>query len=537
MNRRAFLRGGTLLAGGLFLPAFSGRRAWAQAASDRPRPFNFDALVDRARAMADAPYDPPLQPDPEIVQLIDYQRHGELKFNTDVARYSGQPDTGEARGYPLEFFHLGMYATKPVQMFAVEDGMASEIHYDPALFDMPPDNPARLLSPDAGFAGFRLQEWYTEDDWKTQDWVAFQGASYFRAIGAAGQYGLSARGIAIDAALSDRPEEFPDFREFYIEQVPGSDPDTPVIVCALLDGPSVTGAYRFSIVRGLDRTSGVTMEIEAQIFLRKDVQRLGLMPITSMFWYGEYGRNRLIDWRPEVHDSDGLSMWTGTGERIWRPLNNPDGTRVSAYMDDNPQGFGLSQRDRSFENYLDGVFYDRRPSLWVEPLKPLGRGTIQLLEIPTDDEIHDNIGAFWVPEAPAVKGNAYDLHYRLHWQNDEPYPATNIAQTRATRIGRGGQPGHPRPPGVYHFAVEFDRPEVMRKIPYGVMPEVVVTSSHGTISRTFALPMPNGNVWQANFDLALDRGQLADLRMYLAMNGEPLTETWMYQFKPDWAFG
>ncbi|WP_233192693.1 glucan biosynthesis protein [Acidimangrovimonas sediminis] len=523
------MRGATALAGAMILPASA---ALAQSA---PRAFSFDALVARARKMATEPYHPPLMPDPKIVQQIDYARHGEIVFRTDKAPFSGQPGTGKEKGYPLEFFPLGKYAPKRVRMFLVEAGQATEVPYSTDFFDMPADNPARKLPHNAGFAGFRLQEWYTAGDWTHQDWAAFQGASYFRAIGADGQYGQSARGIVVNAALDNKPEEFPDFTEFYIEEAPGASPDTPVTVCALLDGPSVSGAYRFRMTRGLDRKKGVIMEIEARVFLRTDVDRLGLMPLTSMFWFGEYGRDRLQDWRPEVHDSDGLSMWAGSGERIWRPLNNPDVTRISAFADDNPRGFGLMQRDRNFDHYQDGVFYDRRPSVWIEPVKPLGKGEIQLMEIPTNDEINDNIGAFWVPAGKAAKGNSYDLHYRLHWQNTCPVPATNIAQAVETRIGRGGQPGKPRPPHVYHFAVEFDRPSVMKQIPFGVFPEVVVSTSTGKISRTFSRPVPNGNIWRANFDLELMPGQIADLRMYLALHGTPLTETWLYQFRPDWA--
>lgn len=526
MNRRTFLQGATFLTGALILPS-----AAALAAPDA-QPFSYDALIARAQKMAGGAYVPPLMPDPAVVQQINYARHGELVFRTQKALFSGQPDTGKEQGYPLEFFPLGMYAPKRVQMFLVEDGMASEIRYSPDLFDMPADNPARQLPSDAGFAGFRLQEWYQTEDWVRQDWVAFQGASYFRAIGADGQYGLSARGIVLNAA-SALPEEFPDFREFYIAQEPGSTPDTPVTVCALLDGPSVTGAYRFRMTRGLDRSKGVVMEIEAKVFLRADVERLGLVPLTSMFWFGEYGKGRMQDWRPEVHDSDGLAMWTGAGERIWRPLNNPDETRISAFADENPRGFGLLQRDRTFDHFLDGVFYDRRPSLWVEPITPLGKGAIELMEIPTDDEINDNIGAFWVPEGPALKGASYDLHYRLYWLSDEPFPATNIARTIATRIGRGGQPGHERPANVHHFAVEFDRPSVMTQIPYGVFPKVVASASAGAISRAFAEPVPNGNVWRGNFDLEVSPGTVVDLRMYLELDGKPLTETWLYQFEAN----
>ena len=527
LSRRTLLRNTALVASFATMP-FSLR--YSLAAEDT-QSFSYEALIDRACAMAGVAYEAPYRPRPEIVQQIDYEQHGKLKFKPQRSLFSGSPDTEGAAAYPLEFFHLGQYFTKRVKMHLVEGDKARLIAYNPDLFEMPGDSPARQLPSDAGFAGFRLQEWHEADDWDHQDWVAFLGASYFRAIGAAGQYGLSARGALINAAVPSSGEEFPDFTEFYIAEQ--SDPNAPVVVCALLDGPSITGAYRFKLWRGLDRDKGVTMEVEASLFLRKDIERLGLMPLTSMFWYGEYGRERLKDWRPEVHDSDGLAMWTGSGERIWRPLNNPSSMRISAFSDDNPQGFGLLQRDRNFDHFRDGVMYDRRPCLWVEPLSPLGKGAVQLLEIPTDDEIHDNIGAYWVPADPAIAGNSYSLHYKLHWLNTEPYEATNVAQTIATRIGRGGQPGKPRPANVYKFAVEFDRPTVMTQIPYGVFPDVNVTTSAGTVSRAFCEPVPNGNVWRASFDLEIMPGDLADLRMYMSLDGKPLTETWLYQFSPD----
>ncbi|MFT4149373.1 MAG: glucan biosynthesis protein [Paracoccaceae bacterium] len=528
LSRRSLLRNGALAAGLAALPV-SFRQALAQGA--KPQPFSYEALVERARAAAAQDYVPPYQPLPEVVQQIDYDAHGKIRFRTDAAPFSGAGETPGVPGYPMECFHLGKYFTKRVKMHIVEGGQAVEFAYSPALFDMPADSVAKRLPPDSGFAGFRLQEWHTAEDWKKQDWIAFLGASYFRAIGAAGQYGLSARGAVVDAALPDRPEEFPDFIEFYIEQQP--DPNAPVVVCALLDGPSITGAYRFRLVRGLERSRGVQTEVECDLFLRRDVARLGLIPLTSMFWYGEYGRDRMRDWRPEVHDSDGLAMWTGAGERIWRPLNNPAGTRVSAFIDENPRGFGLLQRDRNFDHYQDGVMYDRRPSLWVEPIEPLGKGAVQLLEIPTDDEIHDNIGAFWVPEAPAVKGNSYRLHYRLYWQNTEPFPAENIAQTVASRMGFGGEPGKPRPADQYRFGVEFDRPSVMTQIPYGVFPKVDISVPGARVIRSFAEPVPNGNVWRAVFDLEIPAGQTADMRVYLDLDGKPLTETWIYQFSAD----
>ena len=522
VSRREIFRSGLALATLLAVPA-QARFALAGEQS-AGKPFSFEELVRRAREMAAREYVSPPRPMPHVVQQIDYDAHGKIKFRAEKALFADSDGT-----YPVTFFHLGQFFGKSVRMHLLKDGIAHEVEYHPELFDMPADSPAHALPPDSGFAGFRFQEWSTAEDWKTQDWVAFLGASYFRAIGGLGQYGLSARGIAIDAAVPGRDEEFPDFIEFYIEGA--GTPDSPVVVYALLDGPSVTGAFRFAMVRGLDREKGVVMDVESSIHLRKDVERLGLVPLTSMFWYGEYGGHQLNDWRPEVHDSDGLAIWTADGERIWRPLNNPPSTTVSAFVGASPKGFGLMQRDRNFENYQDGVRYDRRPNLWVEPLKPLGEGMVQLLEIPTDDEIHDNIGAFWVPEAPAKAGNSYELSYRLHWVNDEPYPAENIAQTIATRLGKGGEPGKPRPPNVYRFAVEFDRPAVMTRIPYGVFPKVMVTMSAGTVIRTFAEPVPDGNVWRAVFDAEIEPNTVADLRLYLDLDGKPLTETWLYQFE------
>lgn len=519
LNRRDFLCQSAAWASLLALP--SSRLAWGKTAAE-PHPFAFEYLVQQARKAAQQAYTPPPRPMPEITQQINYAKWGEIKFNTDKAPFQ------QDGAYPITFFHLGTYFQNAVRMYQVRNGQAQEIIYDPSLFKIPENNPARQLPPDSGFAGFRFQEYGGADDWRTQDWLVFLGGCYLRTIGASGQYGLSARGVAVNPAVADQAEEFPNFTAFYIEET--TDPEKPVVVCAQLDGPSITGAFRFTAHRGLDRSQGVDIEVEAEIFLRRDIERLGLMPLTSMFWYSEYGRERPYDWRPEVHDSDGLAIWMANGERLWRPLNNPRTTRVSAFSADSPQGFGLMQRDRNFDHYRDGVFYDRRPSLWIEPIKPLGQGTIQLLEIPTNDEIHDNIGAFWVPEAPAQAGQYHSLHYRMYWQDETPHPATHIAQAISTRFGRGGQPGQPRPDNVYKVAVEFDRPEVLQQIPYGVMPDVIASTTAGKIVRTRVEPVPNGNVWRAIFDVALEADQIAELRLYLALEGKPLTETWAYQF-------
>ena len=499
-----------------------------------PVPFSFDTLKVRARDLAALPYLPPPRPSPEIVGQIDYAIHGSLKYRTDLALFADGPGQ-----FPVTFFHLGQYFQKSVRMHVLRDGQAREIVYEPAYFDMPQGSIARQLQPNAGFAGFRFQENRNGHpsrggrdggklDWRKNDWVAFLGASYFRGIGEDYQYGLSARGLAIDPGLPNKPEEFPDFTNFYIEAP--ADGSNTVTVLALLESPSITGAYRFVMTR----TAGVVMEIGCQLHIRQDIERFCLSPLTSMYWYSETLKTQAPDWRPEVHDSDGLALWTGTGERIWRPLNNPPRPVTSSFVDDNPKGFGLMQRDRAFDHYLDGVAYERRPSLWIEPIGGWGRGSVQLIELPTDDEIHDNIVAAWVPAEPVKAGRVLDLAYRMSWMNDEPAasppPSLRLARTVATRIGHGGEPGQARPKGVRKFVVEF-LGSSMATLPSGVKPEAVVTASRGQIVNPFTEALTNDvpGHWRAIFDLKAEPGDPVELRLFLRVGEQVLTETWAYQ--------
>ena len=529
MDRRSLLvaGGATLALAALGLP--EGARAAAELRFSQPSPFSFERLVAWSKSLAAKPRVADASLPADVLQRIDYDAQGKIRFDTRNALFRDGPGA-----FPVTFFHLGRLAPVPVHMYLIEtargDSFAREILYDPALFTMPADSPARQLPGGAGFAGFRLQESRLGDQagrpWQDNDWVAFQGASYFRAIGELYQYGLSARGIALDAAVPDRPEEFPDFTRFYFEPpAAGSDAMT---VYALLEGPSITGAYKFLLRRG----KGVLMDIECRLFLRRDVERFGLAPLTSMYLYSETVKPAGIDWRPEVHDSDGLAMWNGAGERIWRPLNNPTQTRASAFSDNSPKGFGLLQRDRSFDHYQDGVHYEKRPSLWVEPLGAWGEGEVQLIEIATDDEIHDNVLACWVPKAPASAGSSVTLKYRLHWSAEEPFPSP-LARCIATRMGRGGQPGRPRPTGVRKFMVEFiGKP--LEALPSGVKPELVLTAARGKFSYVFAEAVPNGvpGHWRAQFDFTPEGNETIDMRLFLKNGDQTLSETWLYQLQP-----
>jgi glucans biosynthesis protein len=499
-------------------------RALAHAKPDnlrfgQPFAFSFDALIERARKLAATPYKEPYRPAPELVSRIDYDVHGKIRWRPEAALFVDQPN-----GYPVTFFHLGQFFQKSVKMHELRSGQAREIVYSPEYFQMPPDSIARKLPKDSGFAGFRLHESRARSDWKTQDWVAFLGASYVRAIGSLGQYGLSARGIAVNTTAKSA-EEFPDFIEFYLE--PAASERDPVLVYALLDGPSLSGAFRFAC----QRTGGVLMEVDSALFLRRDIQQLGVAPLTSMYWFSEHDRSYRIDWRPEVHDSDGLALWNGRGERIFRPLNDPARVVTSSFYDKSPKGFGLLQRDRVYEHYLDGVNYDKRPSLWVEPLGDWGEGAVQLIEIPTDDEIHDNVVAFWVATAPAKAGSALRYRYRLHWQADEPYPPSNLAHVAATRIGRGGQPGKPRPKNATKFVLEFEG-KPLEGLPLTDKLNAEISTTRGKISYVFVEPVGTTKRWRAQFDLSLDGTDPVELRVFLRKAKQTLTETWLYQFEP-----
>lgn len=525
-DRRRFLTTSAALAA---LAATGAQPAFAaeHLAFGEARPFSLDALRDEARTLATQPYQAPANLPRDILERIDYDAHGKIRFKPELALFAEGPGQ-----FPVTFFHLGRFFQVPVRMFVIDSHQsnAREIVYDEEYFTMPADSPARKLPRGSGFAGFRFQESRLGDksdpDWRSNDWVAFLGASYFRAIGDLYQYGLSARGVAVDPALGGKPEDFPTFTRFYFE-TPKPNSDT-VTVYALLDGESITGAFKF-VMR---RTAAVTMDIEAALYPRRDIERLGLAPLTSMYWFSENNKPGAIDWRPEVHDSDGLALWTREGEHVWRPLNNPPYTLVSSFGGENPRGFGLLQRDRNFDHYQDGVHYERRPSLWVEPKGDWGKGAVQLIEIPTDDEIHDNIVAMWVREAPTKAGDDITLAYRLYWQADEPNPSP-LSRVVATRTGNGGQPGQPRPENVRKFMVEF-LGGPLAKLPFGTKPEAVLWASRGEFSYVFTEAVPNdvAGHWRAQFDFTVDGEEPVEMRLFLRDKDTTLSETWAYQYHP-----
>jgi len=480
-----------------------------------PQPFSYEGLIDVARASAAQPYRDTEIRAADTLEKIDYDAHWKIRFRKE--------ETVEvAPGFPLQFFHMGRYFKQPVKLNEVKDGSSREILYSEDYFDVPEDSPARELPSDIGFAGFRVMR----PDLKT-DWISFLGAAYFRTDGQSRQYGQSARGLALDTGMA-KPEEFPRFTEFWFETA-GSE-DGILTVYALMDSPSVTGAYRMKMNN--EEGEGQIIDVDSHLFFRKPVERLGIAPLTSMYWYSETNRSKGLDWRPEVHDTDGLAIVSGTGENIWRPLNNPSGIRTSTFQADNVRGFGLAQRDRNFENYEDdGVFYNKRPSVWIEPTEPFGEGAVQLVEIPTDDEIYDNIVAYFLPKSLPHAGEERHFAYRMTWRDQHPLPDA-ASRVTATHVGQGGVPGQPRPDDQIKVVIDFAGKTLDGKTREdGVEP--VVELSDGEPVNAFVLPVVGTDRWRLIFDAKVDGQAPIEARAYLKTEKDVLTETWLGQISHE----
>ncbi len=513
-QRRQFITSLAALVGGEAVPA------WAEGlqAIAAPQRFDYAALKGQALSLSRKPYAPPSTQLPRALEALDWDAYQSIRFRPDHALWHD-----DKLRFQAQFFHLGLYFRSPVRLYELADGVAQELAYVPEMFDHGQSglDPATLPR-GLGFAGFRLN-FHTD---LQRDITAFLGASYFRAVGGELQYGLSARGLAIGTG-APVPEEFPNFTGFWLERpAVGSN---SVTVYALLDSPSVAGAYRFVITPGDTQV----MDIDAALYPRTSIERLGLAPCTSMFQTGENDRRMGYDWRGEIHDSDGLAMWTGNGEWIWRPLTNPRQLTFNAFQDHHPRGFGLLQRDRAFDHYQDdGVFYEKRPSLWVQPKSGWGAGSVQLVEIPTVDETFDNIVAFWNPARPIVAGEELLLGYRLYW-GGQPPAQSPLARCVATRTGLGGVIGKKRTVFSWRFAVDFAGGDLALLSANAMVTAVITASAGARIETTSARPLHAVRGYRALFDVVPTAStEPIELRLYLSCAGQSLSETWLYQWVP-----
>jgi glucans biosynthesis protein len=494
-------------------------------AARAPTPSELAAFVEGlARRMAKEEYHPPQGPPTELAEL-DYDAYRSIRFRPESAVWT------DAGRFQIQLFHPGYLFDQPVEIHVVEDS-ARLLDFDPGRFRYEGATgriPSRIEASGGrlGHAGFRVH--YPLHAAERMDEVAvFQGASYLRLVGTGQAFGLSARGLAVDVA-SDRPEEFPAFRAFWLVR-PESD-DRTLVFHALLDGPSVTGAYRFSLTPG----ESTELAVDARIFARQDVAKVGIAPLSSMFLFDADLAGAFDDARAGVHDSDGLLMRTHADEWIWRPLGNLRGLRVTSLRDTDPRGFGLTQRARSFDSYLDlEARYHERPSLWmeVEEGERWGRGGVELLEIPATTEFQDNIAAYWVPDEPFTAGQERRYRYTLTTFGAR-HPDQTLAQATRTRTGRAALPGtvSGEPLPSRRFVIDFAGGPLATLDPASEVIAVAQTTA-GRIHDARTQPLPDGG-WRASMVVTADEPSPPDLRVYLESGGRRVSETWTYVWYPE----
>lgn len=479
---------------------------------------SFEALSEAARLRAQGP-PPPVPSAAGFARGLDYDDYRHIGFDADRARW-----TGEDERFRLHAFHLGWLFDEPVPLLEVRGGAARPLRWstDDFLYRGPAEGllrPGRALP---GVSGFRLNAPLNRPG-LFDELIAFQGASYFRALGRGNAYGLSARGLAVNTATG-RPEEFPRFSAFYLHH-PGPGAQTAVID-ASLDGESVAGAYRFEVTPGRETTVVVT----ARLFFRRDVEQIGVAPLTSMYLFGEADGGRFDDYRPRVHDSNGLSLRRRGGDRLWRALANPRRLATSYLSETSPLGFGLHQRGREFEDYQDvSARYQDRPSAEVDMLGEWGEGAVRLVEIPTELEVNDNIVAYWVPRGAVRAGSAHEFRYRLRWGMMEPDPDAPLAHVLATRGGVGGVSGVEAREGVRKFVVDFAGGRLAalgRDAPV----QARVSVARGALLGTVLSRVPGRDVWRLVIDADPEPGAAMELVASVEGFGERLSEIWLYRW-------
>ncbi len=503
MLRREFL---SFLAATAAAPAFAEGEPGLQLG--KASPFTADTVRKLAAEKAAKPYTPrPLIP--QEWRDLTYDQYRKIWFDSRNGLWEGT-DVPQR----VDVFPPGLYFPRGVKTFAVTNGESRPFKFDMSVFDTTDKFPDVPIDDTLGYSGLRLRAELREEG-TYEEYAVFQGASYFRGIGTGQYYGLSARGLAIRTG-DPAGEEFPDFTHFWIEEpAPGA---RTVVMHCLLDSPSCTGAYRFEITHG----ETLVMEVQAEVFAREDLPHVGIAPLTSMYLFDDMDRQRFNDFRPAVHDSDGLLIWNGAGEVIWRPLANPTTLQLSAFGDDNPRGFGLMQRKRNFSDFNDlESLYHRRPGLWVTPGEDWGRGVVYLVEIPADREIYDNIVAYWRPSDGIAKGASQKLSYRLDW-GIEPEPHEDMP-LRVLNTAAGG-----RPEGGRIFAIDFEPgpnvPEDLSQI------TKIVRSSAGEVTEGIVQMNPETGGPRLAFTFHAGEETWAEFRAQLRYEGQPLSEVWLYRW-------
>ncbi|WP_289141240.1 glucan biosynthesis protein G [uncultured Pseudomonas sp.] len=491
-----------LVTGSALFCLFGAGQLWA---------FSLDDVSAKAKELAGQKYEAPRSNLPNEFREMKFADYQKIRFRNEKAEWAEQKTP-----FKLSFYHQGMHFDTPVKINEVTATDVQEIKYDPTRFDFGDVKFDPKATDQLGYAGFRVLYPINKDD-KQDEIMTMLGASYFRVVGKDQVYGLSARGMAIDTALPSG-EEFPRFTEFWIERPkPG---DKHLVIFALLDSPRATGAYRLILRPGTD----TIVDVKSQMFLRDNVSKLGVAPLTSMFLFGANQPSKVLNYRRELHDSSGLSIHAGNGEWIWRPLNNPKHLSVSNFSVENPRGFGLLQRGRNFSQYEDlDDNYDKRPSAWIEPQGDWGKGSVDLVEIPTADETNDNIVAFWSPAELPKPGEPLDIAYRLHWTlNDAPFHSPDSAWVKQTLRSTGDVKQSNlirQPDGSVAYLVDFEGPSLKALKPDAAVRSQVSVGENGEVVENSVRYNPHTKGWRLTLRLKIkDAGKPTEMRAALVQD-------------------
>lgn len=518
LGRRAFLQ--TAAAAAALLSTTSLTRL---ALAQEPEPFDFDVLTARMAKKAAEPFNAAVPELPKLFASLDYDSYRMIQFDPQHARWMDNNS-----GFQVHAFPMGWLFKEPVGVFEVAGGKALPFDFSSADFHFY-DAAMRTEAseePFPGIAGIRIN-YPLNVAGKMDELVSFLGSSYFRALGRHNIYGLSARGLAINSWQSG-PEEFPRFSSFWLER---PSEGKPLVMYASLEGPSVTGAYRFEITPPSDKQQETIIDVTARLNFRADIGEIGIAPLTSMFLFAETNRSRFDDYRPQVHDSNGLIVERDGGEVFWRPLNNTEQLGNSYLWENNPRAFGLYQRDRSFETYQDaGAHYERRPSARIEPVGDWGQGHVRLIEAPSRLEAEDNIVAFWIPAEPVRAGDTREFHYRLIWGDLMPSDDTPLAHVVETRAGQGGVSGVVNDEKLRKFVIDFAGGP-LREMPPDATLDIVATTSAGEIVGSALSRIEANGAWRLALDVLLEGAGPVELSANIVSSGRTISETWLYQWR------
>jgi glucan biosynthesis protein len=470
-------------------------------------PFSSQTVIELAKELSQSPMQP-IDKAPQALIDMDYSAYRQINFQQNQAVWGNAPTK-----FSIQLFAPGFLFKDLVSINVVESGRAFPLGMSPDSFSTPNEEIGKLINEVGKYAGLRLHYPINREDYK-DEFIVFQGASYFRSVSKGQSYGLSARGLAVDVA-QPKGEEFPMFTQFWIER-PSSSQDA-IVVHALLDSKSITGAYRFGIYPG----KPTRVEVKSTLFPRVDLQHVGIAPLTSMFMHNDsLDASDIPDYRPAVHDSEGLQILTGQNEMLWRPLNNPKDLQISAFFDQSPKGFGLIQRSRHFEDYQDlEADYQTRPSAWIKPLNDWGEGQVELVEIPSNSEANDNIVAYWQPKAALKKGLAYSFQYLMTWSNDTP---VSLDSPRIVHSSQGTKLSAQHPEVVVDFNkmpdVNVDDLSVDASISAGeILEKLIVKNPYNKGVRVYLTFDPKG-------------ASVSELRIQLKKGDEAAAPTWLYRW-------